>query len=108
MPELRWIVDRLAAALVLVSAFVAANAAPALAASCADISSLAIDNTRIELAETKAAGPYAPQNSITVGALPAFCRVLGTISPVRNRQRRPAENHARGGQFEEGPLYSHQ
>ena len=60
------------------------------AVTCGALVSLNLDNTRIDSAISITAGSYTPPNMVTVAQqvagvaltnLPAFCRVVGTISP---------------------------
>ena len=73
----------------------------ALAASCADLSSLHLPNTSITLAQTVEAGALpmtGPRQTPNIfKTLPAFCRVAATLTPSSDSDIRievwmPAEN----------------
>jgi feruloyl esterase len=59
------------------------GAAPAIAATCESLSSLALPHTTVTLAESLAAGGFSlpAGRSGASPALPAFCRVAATIRP---------------------------
>jgi feruloyl esterase len=72
----------------------------ALAATCADLSSLHPPNTAITLAQTVEAGAFTPPAGPGRGpnvfkTLPAFCRVAATLTPSSDSDIKiwlPAEN----------------
>lgn len=56
-------------------------------ASCGALSTLALPNATITLAQAVEAGPFtppAPGNAVEARALPAFCRVVATLKPTRD------------------------
>ena len=56
-------------------------ALPASAATCQSLASLALPHTAIARAEVVAAGAFTPPRGRPMTALPAFCRVTGTLQP---------------------------
>jgi feruloyl esterase len=66
------------------------GAAPASAATCASLASLALPDTKITVAQPMPAGTYiAPDSSVLINqngevltGLPAFCRVAATLTPT--------------------------
>jgi hypothetical protein len=62
----------------------AALAGHLAAAPCASLSTLALPNTSITLAQTVPAGSFSPPTGQPVANLPAFCRVAGVIHPVED------------------------
>jgi feruloyl esterase len=75
-------------ALLSVSAVCAAS--PAFAATCDSLASLALPDTTITLAQTVAAGAFAPPGGgfmpspVSPKTLPAFCRVAATLRPSKD------------------------
>ena len=55
--------------------------APAFAATCESLSSLALPATVIASAQSVPAGPFTGPQGPSLGTLPASCRVAGTIKP---------------------------
>jgi hypothetical protein len=51
------------------------------AASCDGLSSLALANTTITVAEDRPVGAFTPPGGKPIAGLPAFCRVTGSIKP---------------------------
>jgi feruloyl esterase len=74
--------------------FTVLTGARANAASCENMSSLALPHTTITTAESVAAGQFAlpegrgPGAASTFKALPAFCRVAATLKPVADSEIR--------------------
>jgi feruloyl esterase len=71
--------------LTIVAAAWAAGAAPAAAATCESLSSLALPSTTITAAESVAAGAFTQpggRGGNPFADLPAFCRVAATIKPT--------------------------
>ena len=73
----------------VIAACVAALAGAASAGTCDSLAALDLKDTRMTAAEVVPAGGYKPAKAFflptppdTYAALPAFCRVAGTISPV--------------------------
>jgi feruloyl esterase len=68
-----------------VAAFVASVPAVSAAATCESLSSLALPNTTITMAQTVAAGAFTPpaggRGPANFGDVPAFCRVQATLKP---------------------------
>ena len=63
-----------------------AAALPAAAASCESIASLALRNTKIDLAQSVGAGQFTPPQANGKGgaafrSLPSFCRIAATLTP---------------------------
>lgn len=57
-------------------------ATPASAATCESLTSLALPDTTITLAQIVSAGAFTPPGGTqTIGNLPAFCRVAATLRP---------------------------
>jgi len=76
-------------AVALVAAVLAPVASHATAGTCESLASLDLKDTKISAAEVVPAGGYKPTKEFfmplppnTYSALPAFCRVAGSISPV--------------------------
>jgi len=70
------------------AALLSAASLPVLAASCESLSSLQLPDAKITLAETVAAGAFAPPNGHggqggvnPYESVPAFCRVSATLTP---------------------------
>jgi feruloyl esterase len=90
----------------LIAAVGALGLAPAAAASCESIASLALPDGKITSATLVAAGTFVPPGKSAVGApsgpapfkaLPAFCRVTATLAPTPDSDIKievwmPAEN----------------
>jgi feruloyl esterase len=51
------------------------------AATCESLAALALPHTTIAVAQSVPAGPFAPPAGGSIGAVPAFCRVAGSIKP---------------------------
>src|SRR4051794_15125894 len=69
----------------LCAASTLAMAVPPAAAStaCEALARSALPDTTIESAQSIAAGSYQPPGSrVTLKDLPAFCRIVGTVSPA--------------------------
>ncbi|MGH9148426.1 MAG: tannase/feruloyl esterase family alpha/beta hydrolase, partial [Vicinamibacterales bacterium] len=79
-------------AVFLVLSVAVLNPAPALAASCESLASLALPQATITLAQNVAAGAFTPPAAGRGGrgappadllkSLPAFCRVAATLKPT--------------------------
>ncbi len=63
-------------------AFFGSVAAPAMAASCEDLSKLALPKTTISIAALVPAGSFTPPGGQAIANLPAFCRVAGVLKPA--------------------------
>jgi hypothetical protein len=64
------------------SLLLAALAGNLAAATCQSLTTLALPNTGITLAQTVAAGSFSPPTGQPLTNLPSFCRVAGVIRPV--------------------------
>ena len=53
---------------------------PAFASSCGDLTGLKLPNTTIETAQSVPAGDYTTPDKVTRKAMPAFCRVLASVT----------------------------
>ena len=107
-------------ALLATAAACGPHIAHAQAATCEDLSSARLPNTKITAAQSIAAGSYQPPGStVTYTNLPAFCRVTATISPVPgsaigievwlptttwNHKYQQSGNHGFGGSFYWGEM----
>jgi hypothetical protein len=58
------------------------SAAPLGAATCESLTALNLPHTTVATAEAIPAGAYTPAGGRPIPALPAFCRVAGTIKPT--------------------------
>src|ERR1700692_2350795 len=56
-------------------------AAAGNAATCESLSSIAILNVTVAVAESRPAGEFTPPQGRPIQRLPAFCRVAGSIRP---------------------------
>src|SRR5262245_40654711 len=65
-------------------AVVGITAAPALAATCEDLKTLALPHTTIAIAQSVPAGTFTPPVGPPLTGLPAFCRVVGAAHPTND------------------------
>src|ERR1700693_2867326 len=64
-------------------AFLAALPAfPGLAATCESLSTAALADTTVAVAQSVSAGVFSPSYGNPIDKLPAFCRVAGVIKPT--------------------------
>jgi hypothetical protein len=73
-----------AATLVALVSFLGTAASLAQAASCEALANLKLPDTTISLAQSPAAGPFAPPYGPAIENLPAFCRVTGRMMPTND------------------------